>query len=128
MVLSIRKLATMSTKPNSNPRLTPAETYSIMKLVDYAEGAIVSRTLVENNSGTVTLFAFDAGQNLSEHTTPFDALVHVLEGKAEFVIGGKAVEANTDEILLMPANVPHAVKALEHFKMLLIILRNWKAD
>lgn len=116
----------MSTKPDSNPKFKPAETYNIMQLVDYADSAIVSRTLIENNSGTVTLFAFDAGQNLSEHTTPFDALVHVLDGKAEFVIKGKAVEANAGEILLMPANVPHAVKALGQFKMLLIILRNRK--
>ncbi len=118
----------MSTKPNSKSNLPEAEAHNLVQLVDYADGAIVSRTLAENASGTITLFAFDAGQNLSEHTAPFDAFVHVLDGKAELIIGGKTVEASAGEIVLMPANVPHAVKAPARFKMLLTILRSHKKE
>ena len=105
-----------------------AEAQNLVQLADYADGAIVSRTLAENTSGTITLFAFDAGQNLSEHTAPFDAFVHILDGKAELIIGGKTVEASAGEIVLMPANVPHAVKAPVKFKMLLTILRSNKKE
>jgi len=118
----------MSAKPNSKSNLPEAQAQSLVQLADYADGAIVSRTLAENASGTITLFAFDAGQNLSEHTAPFDAFVHILDGKAELIIGGKTVEASTGQIVLMPANVPHAVKAPAKFKMLLIILRSQKKE
>ena len=114
----------MATNSNAKPKLTPAQVYNVAELTDYAQGAIVSRTLVDNESGTVTLFAFDVGQGLSEHTAPFDALVHIVDGTAELTIGGEAVTAFAGQIVLMPANIPHALKALEPFKMLLIMLRS----
>jgi quercetin dioxygenase-like cupin family protein len=92
-------------------------------LVSYQEGAVVSRTLVKKKACTVTAFAFDAGQSLSEHTAPFDAIVQVLDGTVELVIGGKVVEANAGQTVLMPANVPHAVNAKARFKMLLLMVR-----
>lgn len=108
----------------SEGRKMPAgEAVDLAALVDYGGAAVVSRTLAENRAGTVTLFAFDAGQGLSEHSAPFDALVHVLEGEVELTIGGKAVVARAGQIVLMPANVPHAVKATARFKMLLTMLR-----
>jgi quercetin dioxygenase-like cupin family protein len=103
--------------------LPPAEAVALPDLVAYQEGSIVSRTLVKRNGGTLTLFAFDAGQALSEHTAPFDAVVQVLDGRAELVIGGKTVTAEAGRTVLMPANVPHAVRAVERFKMLLTMAR-----
>jgi len=103
--------------------LSVSKAFDLAKLASYGEGAIVSRTLVENKAGTITLFAFDAGQGLSEHSAPFDAFVNVLEGEAEFVIGGKAVKTGAGQVVIMPANVPHAVKATRRFKMLLTMLR-----
>ena len=92
-------------------------------LVVYAEGSIVSRTIADSDQGTVTLFAFDAGQNLSEHTAPFDAHVLVLDGTAQIVIAGRTVNASAGQFVIMPANVPHAVRAAERFKMMLIMIR-----
>ncbi len=92
--------------------------------VDYAEGSIVSRTLVDSKAGTITLFAFDAGQNLSEHTAPYDAVVEVLDGEALLIIGGKEVRASAGEMVIMPAHVPHAVEARQRFKMLLVMIRS----
>ena len=92
-------------------------------LVDYQEGAVVSRTLVKKEKGTVTLFAFDAGQGLSEHVAPFDALVHVLEGRAEVTLGGTPRAVAAGEVLLMPAGVPHALAAEVRFRMLLTMIR-----
>jgi len=97
--------------------------YSMAELVDYSEGAIVSRTIIKNQAGTVTLFAFDEGQALSEHSTPFDALVLVLDGEVELVIGGETILATTGETVIMPANVPHAVNAVRKFKMLLTMIK-----
>ncbi len=105
------------------PGMPAAETTSLADLANYQEGAIVSRTLVKANGGTVTLFAFDQGQALSEHTAPFDALVQVLDGEVELVIGGKSVVAAAGNAVLMPANVPHAVNAHRRFKMLLTMVR-----
>ena len=93
------------------------------KLVGYQEGAVVSRTLINQKTGTVTLFAFDAGQSLSEHTAPFDALVQVLDGAAEITIAGQPHRVRAGETILMPANKPHALNAIEHFKMLLTMIR-----
>lgn len=90
----------------------------------YQDGSIVSRILLKKKAGTVTLFAFDQGQLLSEHTTPFDALVHLVEGSAQFTVGGAPHRMATGDVLLLPANVPHEVKALERFKMLLIMIRS----
>jgi quercetin dioxygenase-like cupin family protein len=92
-------------------------------LVDCVARAIVSRTIVENAAGTVTLFAFDEGERLSEHTAPYDALVQVLDGAAEITIAGATSLVFAGQTILMPANVPHAVAAPEHFKMLLTMIR-----
>lgn len=101
-----------------------AEPVRLAELAAYQEGAVVSRTLVNQKTGTMTLFAFDAGQSLSEHTAPFDALAEVLEGEAEIVIGGRPHRLAGGDIILMPANVPHAVRAQTRFKMLLIMIRS----
>ncbi len=100
-----------------------AQAQPLVELVQYAEGSIVSRALVQKGVGSLTLFAFDAGQELSEHSAPFDAYVQVLDGEAELVIGGKPVPAGAGQLVLMPANVPHAVKANRRFKMLLSMIR-----
>ena len=103
--------------------LPPAEPVELAKLVAYQEGGVVSRTLVKKNGGTVTVFAFDQGQALSEHTAPFDAIVQVLDGDVELVIGGKKVPATAGQTVLLPAGIPHAVNATSKFKMLLIMVR-----
>ena len=91
--------------------------------VQYADGSIVSKTLLDKKTGTLTLFAFDAGQNLSEHTSPYDATVQILDGEAELHIGDKTLPAKAGQIVIMPADVPHAVYARQRFKMLLIMIR-----
>lgn len=101
----------------------PEGTAKLADLAAFQPGSVVSRTLVKKDKGTVTLFAFDAGQGLSEHTAPFDALVHVLEGEAEVVLGGKAHRMSAGEVLLMPANVSHALMAIRPFRMLLTMVR-----
>ena len=101
-----------------------AEPVSLVGLVQYQAGAVVSRTLIKEKAGTVTLFAFDEGEALSEHTAPFDALVHILDGEAEVVISGKPLQLKQGDIVLMPANEPHALKALTRFKMLLTMIRS----
>ena len=93
-------------------------------LVDYQDGSIVSRTIVEKPSGTVTLFAFDRGQTLSEHTAPFDAMVQLLDGEGEFTVEGRPHRLVAGQMLIMPANKPHAVTASERFKMLLTMIRS----
>jgi quercetin dioxygenase-like cupin family protein len=93
-------------------------------LADYQEGSIVSRTIIDKKTGTVTFFAFDQGQGLSEHTAPFDALVHLLDGEVEITISGKAHRLSTGEMIIMPANEPHALKALKRFKMILTMIRS----
>jgi len=100
-----------------------AEAVDLGSLVAYQEGAIVSRTLAKRSGGTVTLFAFEAGQALSEHTTPFDAIVQVLDGDVELTIGGTKVSPLAGQAVLMPANVPHALFAVRRFKMLLTMVR-----
>jgi quercetin dioxygenase-like cupin family protein len=103
--------------------LPPAEPVELAKLVAYQDGGVVSRTLVKKNGGTITVFAFDKGQALSEHTAPFDAIVQVLDGHVELVVGGKSVPASAGQTVLMPAGIPHAVNATSKFKMLLIMVR-----
>jgi quercetin dioxygenase-like cupin family protein len=104
-------------KELASQALQPAE------LVEYQEGAVVSRTLVKKEQGTVTLFAFDKGEGLSEHTAPFDALVQILEGEAEITISGKPIRAGAGQLVIMPADEPHALQAVEPFKMMLIMVR-----
>jgi quercetin dioxygenase-like cupin family protein len=103
--------------------MPPAEVVHLAELVQYAEGSVVSRALVQKPVGSVTLFAFDAGQALSEHTAPFDAYVQLLDGEAELVVGGKSIDARAGDTVLMPANIPHAVNARKRFKMLLTMIR-----
>jgi quercetin dioxygenase-like cupin family protein len=113
-----------STASPSKRELPPAEPINLAGLVNYQEGSIVSRTLLQRPKGTITLFAFDEGQALSEHTAAFDALAHVLEGAGEFVVSGKLIRAKTGEAVLLPANQPHAVNAPVRFKMLLTMIRS----
>ena len=93
-------------------------------LVAYQKGSVVSRTVIDKKVGTVTLFSFDEGQGLSEHTAPFDALVYILDGKAEISISGKPLHLKEGEMTVMPANQPHALKAVGRFKMLLVMIRS----
>jgi quercetin dioxygenase-like cupin family protein len=93
-------------------------------LTGYAEDSIVSKTILDKDTGTITLFAFDKGQKLSEHTSPYDAVVHVVEGRAHLVIGGQPTDVDAGELIVMPAQVPHSVIAAERFKMLLIMIRD----
>lgn len=95
-------------------------------LADYQTGAVVSREVVKRGTGTVSVFAFDTGQGLSEHTAPFDALVYILDGKAEITIEGSAHDVCAGEMLIMPANKPHALSAKERFKMMLVMIRDAK--
>jgi len=99
-------------------------TGSLIDMIEYQKDAIVSKTIIEKKTGTVTLFSFDQGQGLSEHTSPFDALVQVLEGAAEIRISGKPFTLKKGEMIIMPANEPHALKAVEQFKMLLTMIRS----
>jgi quercetin dioxygenase-like cupin family protein len=101
-----------------------SEAFQLAEMVTYQEGSVVSRQITKSDSGNVTLFAFDKGQELSEHTSPYDALVHVLEGQAEIRLGGKVFLLSAGEIIVMPADVPHGLKAPARFKMLLTMIRN----
>jgi quercetin dioxygenase-like cupin family protein len=108
----------------AKPSMLVAETAKVADLVSYQEGSIVSREIVKKPTGTVTVFAFDEGQGLSEHTAPFDALVHVLEGEVEITIAGKLHRLQSGEMILMPAQQPHALKAMQRFKMILTMVRS----
>ncbi len=97
---------------------------TLVDMVNYQKEAVVSKTIIDKNTGTVTLFAFDMGQGLSEHTAPFDALVQVLDGEVEIRISGKPFHLKQGEIIIMPAKEPHALKAVSNFKMLLTMIRS----
>ena len=97
---------------------------SVVDMLQYQEGAVVSKTLIDKKTGTVTLFAFGQGQGLSEHTAPFDALVQVLDGEVEIHISGQPFHLSPGEIMVMPANEPHALEAIKPFKMLLTMIRS----
>ncbi|MEM3000377.1 MAG: cupin domain-containing protein [Candidatus Bathyarchaeia archaeon] len=112
----------VSDKKSKNAEFA-AQAVNLAQLVDYQSGSIVSRTLIDKKTGTVTLFAFDQGEGLSEHTAPYDALIYVLEGEVEVVISGKAVRLKAGELTMMPANKPHALSAVTKFKMLLIMIK-----
>lgn len=96
----------------------------LIDLADYQQGSVVSRTLIDKKAGTVTLFAFDEGQGLSEHTAPFDAMVYLLEGEAEIVISGRPLRLKEGEMVIMPANLPHSLSAISKFKMILTMIRS----
>ena len=108
----------------SGPEGLVARVNRLIDLVSYQKGSVVSRTIIDKKAGTVTLFSFDEGQGLSEHTAPFDALVYLLDGEAEISISGKPLHLREGEMVIMPANQPHALKALKGFKMLLIMIRS----
>ncbi len=93
------------------------------RLVDYQEGSVVSKTLIDKKIGTITLFAFDKHQGLSEHTAPYDAFVYVFDGESEIIISGKPHTVKKDEIIIMPADKPHELKAVQRFKMMLVMIR-----
>jgi quercetin dioxygenase-like cupin family protein len=101
-----------------------AEVTRVVDLVSYQEEAIVSRIVIKRESGNVTLFAFDAGQELSEHTAPYDALVHVVDGEAAITVAGRPYRLGTGDVILMPAHQPHALKAVSRFKMMLTMIRS----
>jgi quercetin dioxygenase-like cupin family protein len=101
-----------------------ADVRRVVDLVSYQDGAVVSRIVVKRETGTITLFAFDAGQELSEHTAPYDALVQVVDGEAAITVAGQPHRVRTGEMILMPAHQPHALKALSRFKMLLTMIRS----
>ena len=101
-----------------------SEVQKLSEMVNYQDGTIVSKTLINKDKGTVTLFAFDKDQSLSEHTAPFDAMVNILDGEAEIIISGKTFNLKAGEIIIMPANEPHAVKAVKKFKMILIMIKS----
>lgn len=100
------------------------KTLSFAKEIDYQEGAVVSKEILKKPTGTITLFAFDKGQGLSEHTAPFDASVVIVDGQAEIMISGERHQVKAGEMIVMPANHPHALQAKEQFKMLLIMIRS----
>jgi quercetin dioxygenase-like cupin family protein len=110
-------------KPENTKKLM-AQAVNLADLIDYQNGSVVSRTIIDKKTGTVTLFAFDEGEGLSEHTAPYDAMVYVLDGDAEVVISGKPVRLKTGEMTIMPANKPHALSAVTRFKMLLTMIRS----
>lgn len=114
----------MGSTAQNKSAMPVAEAVRLGDLVSYQDGAVVSRTLVNRATGTVTLFAFDEGQGLSEHTAPFDAMAHVLEGEAEITVAGKPMTTKAGDAVLMPAHQPHAVKARSRFKMLLTMIRS----
>ncbi len=101
-----------------------AEKKRLAELIDYQEGSVVSRTILKKKAGNVTLFAFDRGEGLSEHTAPYDALVYIIEGRAEVTVSGEPVELRAGDLILLPANEPHALTAIEPFKMMLTMIRS----
>ena len=115
----------MQSETPSKPKgLSGAEVTTAAELVNYQDGAIVSREIIKKPTGNVTIFAFDEGQGLSEHTAPFDALVQVVEGAAEIIISGQPQPLQGGEMILLPAGQPHALKALKRFKMILTMIRS----
>ena len=104
-------------------KIEPNFVYS-SDIIDYQENAVVSRTIVDKNSGSVTFFAFANGQGLSEHSAPFDALVYIMDGEAEVIISKKSYKLKKDEMIIMPANEPHSLSAITQFKMMLVMIRS----
>lgn len=112
------------TKSNPEHMNSPGQATNLSELIQYQDGSVVSRTLLKRESGSVTLFAFDQSQGLSEHTTPYDALVYLLDGEVEITISGRPHRVKQGEMIVMPANQPHALKAVTRFKMVLTMLRS----
>jgi quercetin dioxygenase-like cupin family protein len=114
----------LAKRENPNPTQFLAQISNLQNLIAYQEGAVVSRTLIDKKAGTITLFAFDKNQGLSEHTAPFDALVYIVDGEAKVTIAGKPLQLKQGEMTVMPANQTHALTAVSRFKMLLVIVRS----
>jgi quercetin dioxygenase-like cupin family protein len=114
----------MSGDKNVKNEFVETGAIQLIGMVSYQNKAVVSREIIKKNSGTVTLFAFDEGQGLSEHTAPFDAMVQVIEGEAEITISGKPNHLKGGDIIIMPAGEPHSLKAIKRFKMLLVMIRS----
>ena len=110
-------------KNSETPNQLEAQAANLSNLISYQEGSVVSRTIIDKKAGTVTLFAFDEKQGLSEHTAPYDALVYIVDGEAEVTIAGKPIRLKQGEMTIMPANKTHALTAVTKFKMLLIMIR-----
>ena len=108
----------------SDNNFEKSRTYILNDAISYSDGAIVSKIIVQNETGNVTLFAFDREQGLSEHTAPFDAIVHIIEGSARINIRKEAYILNEGKMIILPASVPHAVEAIERFKMILTMIKN----
>ena len=108
---------------SKGPNSLKAQATNLVNLIDYQEGSVVSRTLIDKKAGTLTLFAFDKDQGLSQHTAPFNAFVYVFDGEAEIIISDKAHRVGTSEMIIMPANEPHSLKAIKKFKMMLVMIR-----
>jgi len=108
----------------SGLRFKKSEALLLSNLIDYQDDSVVSKTIISRPSGTVTLFAFGKGQGLSEHTAPFDALVYIIDGMSKITISGKSITAKAGDIIVMPANKPHALKAAKCFKMLLVMIKS----
>ncbi len=108
----------------STNEFTKSEIFSFAGSVDYADGAIVSKTVLKKQTGNISLFAFAEGEALSEHTAPYDALIEIVDGRGEIVIGGKSYFLQSGQSIIMPANIPHAVKAAERFKMVLTMIKS----
>lgn len=108
----------------NDPKELIAKALDAAGLIDYQEGAVVSRTIINKDIGTISVFAFDKGQGLSEHTAPFDAFVYILDGEAQISISGKPNHIESGQMIIMPANEPHALSATERFKMLLVMIRS----
>lgn len=107
----------------TNPTFDTATVFDMKQQVDYVDSGVVSKQIIKSQAGNVTLFSFDKAQGLSEHSAPFDALVQILDGEAEIRIGGTPHQVKAGEIIIMPANVPHALHAIERFKMLLTMIK-----
>ena len=99
------------------------QTFKLIDLADYQDGSVVSKQIIKKDTGNVTFFAFDEGQGLSEHTAPFDALVHIIDGEAEITIDHNPITVAAGEMVIMPANKTHALKAIRRFKMILIMIK-----
>jgi quercetin dioxygenase-like cupin family protein len=114
----------MSSTTTGRLEIAEAQAFPLLGLVNYHEGSVVSRVILKRDKGNVTVFAFDEGQGLSEHTSPFDALVQAIEGEAEVTVAGRPTALRAGEVVLLPAEKPHAVKATARFKMVLTMIRS----
>ena len=120
----LKKNLRKKTSKMKGKEFNKAEVFNLEHSIEYAKDAVVSRTVINRPEATITLFAFDQGQGLSEHSTPFDAQVQILDGTVKILIDGKPSEVNKGEIIILPANIPHALEAVSSFKMLLTMIKN----